>query len=68
LAIFGDRVFDNPFEIAMPDVCRPSEAALLPTGAWAADATVCIDKLKFPQIAIHGKRSRMIGFSDLYLS
>ena len=37
------------------------------TGACAA-ATVCIDKLKLPQIAIHRKRSRMIGFSDLYLS
>jgi hypothetical protein len=67
LTIFRNRVFDNPLEIAMPDVGRPSEAALLPTGACNA-ATVCIDKLKFPQIAIHRKRSRVIGFSDLYLS
>jgi hypothetical protein len=68
LAIFRDGVFDNPAEVAAPDVRCPDEAAMVPAGASAAAATVGIDKLKLPQIAIDRKRSRMIGFSDLYLS
>jgi hypothetical protein len=52
----------------VPDVRSSGEAAMLPTGESAAAAIVCIDELKLPQIAIDRERSRMIGFSDLYLS